>query len=273
VTVADPGEAGVLRRLLAIEAVGEDRFSTTIAPRRNLPRLFGGQVAAQALLAASRTVEADRPPHSLHAYFIRMGRPDVPITYDVARSRDGRSFATRHVTVRQDDDVVLEMLASFAAPEPGNDWQMVTEPVGEVPAQPDDPAHPRLAHLANHLDVRQPEARPTGSWRVHPLWFRASPPIGDDPALNAAALTYVSDIAFMASARQPGTSQPMRTAASLDHAIWFHRPPRVDDWLLFRTESVAHIGTRGMVRGTLQTSGGDLVATVTQEALLRPAER
>lgn len=265
-------EATVADRLLDIVAVGEDAFSTTIAPRRGLPRLFGGQVAAQALLAACRTVHDDRLPHSLHAYFIRVGRPDVPLLYEVDRTRDGRSFATRHVTVVQGGRVILELLSSFQHPEPGADWQMEGTTAGEVPPHRDNPPHPRLAHLSNHLDVRLVEPRHPKTWRVHPYWFRTDPPVGDDAASNAALLTYVSDIALMASAREPGVEQPMRDRASLDHAIWFHRPPHVDDWLLFTTEPVAQIGTRGMVRGTFHDQAGRLIATVAQEALLRPTE-
>lgn len=202
-----------------------------------------------------------------------MGKNDVPVTYEVDRTRDGRSFSTRHVKVLQEGKAILEMMASFHTGEPGGDWQMPTPPIGDVPAERDEPAHPRMAHLANHLDVRLVEERHPKTWRVHPFWFRTDPPIGDDPATNLAMLAYVSDIALMASAREPGKPQPMAVTASLDHAIWFHRQPKLDEWLLFSTEGVAHIGTRGVARGYFHTADGVLVATVTQEGLLRPAEQ
>lgn len=258
-------------RLFAIDPTGQaDVFTTTIGPRRGLPRLFGGQVAAQALMAACATVAPERPPHSLHAYFIRMGRADAPIEYLVDRTRDGRAFCTRHVTVRQEGQAILELLASFQEPEPGRDWQRPGPPIGGVPQPPENPRK-RLAHLRSHLDVRQVDPDSSRGWRIHPFWFRATPPMGSDPAHNAAMLTYVSDIALMANAREPGTDDPMALAASIDHALWFHRPPRVDEWLLFSAEPVAHIGTRGTVHGAFHTAEGRLVATVAQEGLLRPA--
>jgi acyl-CoA thioesterase-2 len=252
--------------LVGVRHVGDDVYeagATTDGP----PRLFGGQIAAQALLAAARTV--DRPAHSLHGYFILPGRPHVPVTYHVDRTRDGRSFSTRHVTARQDGVAIFELLASFHEPEPGIDWQSEPPPLPPVPDQPIEPFFPMA--FARRLDVR-PTSPPAedGGWRIHPYWVKTAQPIGDDPVLNIAVLTYVSDLALMAGARAPGTWVPMAAAASIDHAVWFHRVPAVDDWLLFSTETVANVGTRGLVRGSFHTQDGKLVATVTQEALLRP---
>lgn len=255
--------------MLAVERSGTDMFTATI-PFRRVPRLFGGQVAGQALVAACRTLPEPRSPHSLHAYFVRLGQPGVPVRYEVTRVRDGRSFTTRRVTATQDDRTIFEAMASFQNAEEGANWQPPAPDLGARPSRPPGVPHPRLGHVVNHLDLR-PIRDHEGGWRIHPYWVRTDPPIGDDVALNAAALTYVSDIAFMANAREPGTDLPMAAAASIDHSIWFHRPPRTDDWLFFSAEPVANIGTRGMVRGAFHTEGGELVATVAQEALLRPA--
>ena len=259
---------GPIEQLVGMQPVAEDIFEapvTTDGP----PRLFGGQVAAQAVLAAARTVDADRPAHSLHGYFILPGRPGVPLTYHVDRTRDGRSFSTRHVRACQEGRAIFEMLASFQAPEPGIDWQADGPPVGPVPDGKTEPFFPMT--FARQLDVR-PLSPPAedGGWRIHPYWVKTVQPIGDDPVLNIAVLTYISDLALMAGARAPGTWVPMAAAASVDHAMWFHRVPAVDEWLLFSTETVANVGTRGLVRGSFHTSEGVLVATVTQEALLRP---
>lgn len=258
-----------IEELLGVRRVDDDVYEaapTTEGP----PRLFGGQVAAQALLAAARTVERDRPAHSLHGYFILPGRLGEPVTFHVDRTRDGRSFSTRHVTARQNGAAIFELLASFQAPEPGIDWQSDPPAIGPIPDDTIAPFFPMS--FARQLDVR-PIGPPAedGGWRIHPYWVKTVQPVGDDPVLNIAVLTYVSDLALMAGARAPGTWVPMAAAASLDHAVWFHRAPRVDEWLLFSTETVVNVGTRGLVRGSFHTADGVLVATVTQEALLRPA--
>lgn len=259
---------GPIEQLVGVRHLGDDVYEAAATPD-GPPRLFGGQIAAQALLAAARTVDGERPAHSLHGYFILPGRPEVPVSYHVDRTRDGRSFSTRHVTARQDGAAIFELLASFHSPEPGIDWQTTPPPIAEVPATGSEPLFPMT--FARQLDVR-PLGPPAedGGWRIHPYWVKTVHPIGDDPVLNTAVLTYVSDLALMAGARAPGAWVPMAAAASIDHALWFHRIPVVDDWLLFSTETVANIGTRGLVRGSFHTSAGRLVATVTQEALLRP---
>jgi acyl-CoA thioesterase-2 len=261
---------GPLQALLDIRPIDDDVYEAPVSTD-GPPRLFGGLVAAQALLAAAKTVDAQRPAHSLHGYFILPGRPGVPIAYHVDRTRDGRSFSTRHVTARQDGVAIFELLASFQAPEPGIDFQADPPEIGPVPDALAEPFFPMA--FARQLDVR-PLAPPAedGGWRIHPYWVKTSEPIGDDPVLNIVVLTFISDLALMAGARAPGTWVPMAAAASVDHAVWFHRVPSVDDWLLFSTETVANIGTRGLVRGSMHTADGTLVATVTQEALLRPLE-
>ena len=268
---SDAGDAlPEIAGLFQLDQTAEDSFTPTIETRRIAPRLFGGQVAAQALVAACRTVPDKRPPHSLHAYFVRAGTNDAPVQYKVHRVRDGRTFSTRHVAACQDDEVIFEFLGSFEHPEDGPDWQTPPPPIGDVPESPAGSVDARLAHTAGHLEIRLLNEPTADGWRMHPFWFRTVPAIGEDSTLNAAVLTYVSDIALMASAREPGTQRPMSAVASIDHALWFHRLPRTDEWLLCTAEPVANIGARGTVRGTFHTRSGVLIASVAQEALLRP---
>jgi acyl-CoA thioesterase-2 len=273
VTASTSGASGApaeIERLFGLDQTDEAVFTATIQTQRSTPRLFGGQVAAQALVAACRTVPDERPPHSLHAYFVRAGTENAPVHYHVDRVRDGRTFSTRHVTARQDDEVILEFLASFEHPEDGPNWQVPAPPVDDVPDRLIGSANQRLAHTVGHLDIRLIHEPPAEGWRMHPFWFRTLPAIGEDPTLNAAMVTYVSDIGLMASAREPGTQRRMSAVASIDHALWFHRPPRTDEWLLSSAEPVVNIGARGTVRGAFHTQERVLVATVAQEALLRP---
>jgi acyl-CoA thioesterase-2 len=260
---------GPLHDLVGVDPRGVDAFAATI-PGHGSGRLFGGQIAAQALTAACRTVARERPVHSLHCYFLLPGRPGVEVNYEVKRTRDGRSFSTRHVTASQNGIPIFVLTASFHDPEPGPDWQAGLPPVGDVPAENDSLRRSWLKHFAEHLDIRPVDPASSG-WQLHPYWFRVLPDIGEDPALHAAMLTFVSDIALIANAREPGANVPMGTAASLDHALWFHRQPRLNDWLLFTVEPVVNIGTRGLVRGAIIDRAGQLVASLVQEALLRPA--
>lgn len=258
-------------RLFDLSALGEDSFLSA-ARSVGRPRLFGGQVAAQSLRAASLTA-AGRPPHSLHAYFIRPGAPDEPLTFDVARTRDGRSFSTRHVTASQGGKPILELIASFHDPEDGFDWQAGPPPSGA--AGPDASHEPVLPPFFGHpsgFDVRVVDPPGEGEFPLrHPFWIRAAGPVGDDPALHACLLAYLSDMAVVTAARAPGSPRELATAVSLDHAMWFHRPPRADRWLLYSVDPVTNHGARGLARGTLHTLDGTLMASVAQEALLRPA--
>lgn len=268
--LASTSESPALVDMVTVEGTGIDTF-TGSTHSGGMNRLFGGLVAAQALTAATATVDPRRRVHSLHCYFMRAGRTAGGIDYTVDRIREGRSFSTRRVTASQDGTILFEMLTSFQADEAGADWSCPPE---EFPATPDGDASPLgglLSYVEGHLDLRPVDPEPRG-WEIHPYWFRANPPVGTDPGVNAAVLTYVSDMAFMANAREPGSEVPMAMAASIDHAIWFHRPPRVDSWLLFSTEPVANVGTRGTVRGEFRSADGQLVATAVQEALLRPLQ-
>lgn len=252
--------------------------------------------------ATTLTVDPDRRVHSLHSYFIRPGRPNVPLHLEVERIRDGKSFATRRVTARQGDEAIFVLDASFHVDEEGFDWQEEAPPLAPGPDEltmgdgpmgmrlppgahrppwmrenrPDDtngeaddsaPKRPRGGPFGGLVELKP--LRSSDDWRPHPAWVRVLHPLGDDPALHACALTFVSDMAVVSSARAPGS--PLRSwgGASLDHAVWFHRPLRVDDWLLFSAEPVSNYGARGLARGSFHTRDGVLVASFVQECLLR----
>jgi acyl-CoA thioesterase-2 len=241
-------------------------------------RVFGGQVAGQALVAAGRTVPADRPVHSLHAYFIRPGDPAVPIVYTVDRVRDGRSFTTRRISAIQHGKTIFTLSASFHHPEPGVQHAVVIPP---VPA-PD--AVTRLddeSLAAQPIDLRfiGPSRRDPNGQRVadteHNLvWLRANGELPDDPLLHVCLMTYASDLTLLDSVlRRHGLSwaDGQTSGASLDHAMWFHRPFRADRWLLYDQESPTAAGARGLARGQVFTEEGELVVSVVQEGLVRAA--
>lgn len=259
-----------LTRLFELTPLGGDVFLAT-SPSVGRPRLFGGQVAGQSLRAACLTADG-RPPHSLHAYFIRPGTPGEPLTFEVARTRDGRSFSTRHVTASQGGKPILELIASFHAPEDGFDWQ--ADPPAGTPG-PDGLrglVPPSFFRHPMGFDIRVVNPPGENEWPIaHPFWIRADGPVGDDPALHACLVAYLTDMGVVSSARAPGSPRELATAVSLDHAVWFHRPARVDEWMLYSAEPVVNHGARGLARGTLHTADGTLLASVAQEALLRPA--
>jgi acyl-CoA thioesterase II len=253
-------------------------------------RVFGGQVMAQALVAARRTVPEERTAHSVHGYFILPGDLNAPIVYFVDRLRDGGSFSTRRVTAIQHGHAVFNMSASFHRPEQGMEHQAAM------------PAVPQPDGLTSELDIirgaadRIPEPvrdvltqdrpidiRPVGinpfdttpREPVRHVWLRAVGPMPDDATAHQAVLAYASDYGMLATAIQPhGISirDPRLQAATLDHAIWFHRPCRIDDWLLYSVDSPATAGARGFTRGSVYTRDGQLVASVAQEGLLRIRE-
>lgn len=243
-----------------------DRFE---APPRGWggTRLFGGQVAAQALAAAAATVEPGRLPHVLHASFLRAGRSARPVRYDVERTRDGRSFSTRRVVAAQ-DRVVFEMTTSFHVPEPGTDWH------------PPAPIAPRPVDLASLPPW--PEAPSTGFFEIRPVvpttapfspppyWIRSREPVGGDPVTRACVLAFVSDMGVVAAARPPGPNMAT-DAVSLNHAVWFHRPFAADEWHLFSAGPTSSRSGLGLACGTFHHEDGTLVATIVQEALFRRA--
>ena len=233
--------------------------------------VFGGQVIAQALVAAERTVE-DRPPHSLHAYFLLPGDVAAPIVYQVDRVRDGRSFSARRVQAIQHGRPILSMIASFQTPEVGLEHAV---------AMPDVPAPEGLAPWASRSGSSRPGPRAVEFRRVEPeavsaprqaFWFRAIDRLPDDPRLHRCVLAYASDLALAGTALRPhGRTfhEKGMFVASLDHALWFHRPARVDEWLLYSMDSPCSQAARGLSRGTIYDRTGRLVASVAQEALMR----
>ncbi len=274
--------------LLSLERLEEDLFRGQ-SQDLGWGTVFGGQVLGQALAAAAHTVPAERHAHSLHAYFLRPGDPARPIVYDVDRIRDGSSFTTRRVVAIQGGAAIFNLDASFQRAEEGFDHQ---DPMPEAPPPESLPTEQeRLARLAERapsplrerlVGERPFELRIAGipSDPVRPapappqglVWLRAAGALPDDPALHRYLLAYVSDYAFIGTALKPhGVSwlTPGMQVASLDHAMWFHRPFRVDDWLLHVMDSPSAHGARGLARGKIFDRAGRLVASTAQEGLVR----
>ncbi|GAA2501321.1 acyl-CoA thioesterase II [Streptomyces longisporus] len=275
--------------LLDLEQIEENIFRGQ-SRSAVVPRVFGGQVAAQALVAAGRTVPADRHAHSLHAYFLRPGDPGAPIVYQVDRIRDGRSFTTRRVVAVQHGKPIFHLSASFQTDEDGLDHQT------PMPAAP-DPAtlptsHERLrgyGHLdpavvekfleaREAVDLRYVEEPPYGKFgeprEPHSqVWFRTNGKLDDDPLLHVVLATYVSDMTLLDSVLlahgRGGWAVGDVVGASLDHAMWFHRPFRADEWLLYDQESPTSHGGRGLGQARIYTQDGQLAISVIQEGLVR----
>jgi acyl-CoA thioesterase II len=231
-------------------------------------RLFGGLVAAQALGAAGATVEPDKHPQSLHAYFIRGGRYGVDVELHVERTRDGRSFDTRRVTAVQEGAAILEMIASFHRSEPGADWHPVRSPLLEF-----DDATPKRPELES-VDCFEIRTHPadTSPFALPPYWIRTRDDIEDDVLIRACTLTYMSDLGPVPAARPPGTTLSTAgggLAASLDHSVWFHRPFEPRMWHRYEVSGVNNSDSRGLAVGSLYDMSGTLVASTTQEALWR----
>jgi acyl-CoA thioesterase-2 len=252
---------------LALEQVTADGF---VAKPQGEGRVFGGLLVAQSLRAASFTLDADedRPAHSLHGTFVRAGRNGVPLSYAVERIHDGGSFSTRRVVVTQDGDVVFLATARFHADEAGPEYEPPPDPPG---APPDELPVGRYDSL--WFESRDcPRDEPGHPVHARAAWFRARAPLPDDPVLHQHGLAFVTDHGATRAVREPHLEHPgveRRQSVSLDHAVWFHRPARVDDWLLFQLVPLATIGGRGLAVGTVRTAAGALVATVAQEAMLR----
>jgi acyl-CoA thioesterase-2 len=250
--------------------------------------IFGGQVLGQALSAAARTVHQDRAVHSLHAYFLRAGNLNLPILYQVERIRDGHSFATRRVVAVQEGEAIFSLAASFHVSEPGFDHHaQAPDVVGpeellsehDLAVQLGDRLPERLRPTATRMRPielrpvapRNP-LRPTPMPPLRHVWLRAIDTLPDDPALHAYLLAYASDFSLLGTSLDPhGVSwlSPGMQMASLDHAMWFHRPFRMDDWLLYAIESPSASGALGLVRGQFFDRAGRLVASVAQEGLIR----
>ncbi|WP_159587596.1 acyl-CoA thioesterase II [Chelativorans xinjiangense] len=274
--------------ILNLEALEHNLFRGR-SPQVGWQRVFGGQVIGQALVAAQRTVTENRHVHSLHCYFMRPGDPAVPIIYEVDRIRDGGSFATRRVVAIQHGHAIFSLAASFQVDEVGLEHQLPMP--GEVPAP--ETLRPQRAFLSTFGD-RVPEnirrywerERPVEIRPVHiehytthdklppfqDVWLRATGPVPEDRAIQAAVLAYLSDMTLLDTstfAHGRSVFDPELQMASLDHAMWFHRPHPLDDWLLYTQDSPSSGGARGFSRGSIYSRDGMLVASVAQEGLVR----
>jgi acyl-CoA thioesterase-2 len=274
--VAEPSFDEILR----LQAIDENLFHGFTPPGAFVPRaVYGGQLVAQAMLAAGRTVE-DKRCHSLHAYFLRAGDPAQPIAYEVERMRDGRSFATRRVTARQGGEQILSLSASFKVPEAGPVHQ------GRMPDVP-GPDHPSLRSGNAAWETEVFDGMPMEFRRIVPselppkpgcpavqqLWFRAVAPYTDTPAMQQAVLAYISDMALLSTTMLPHglawTGQRV-ASSSLDHALWLHRPSDLRQWHVHDQHSPAASDARGLGLGSIWSAEGELVATAVQEGLIRP---
>jgi acyl-CoA thioesterase-2 len=286
--VVDQQAVDGLVRLLDLEAIEVNLFRGSSPPVR-LQRVFGGQVAGQALVAAARTVELDDGGvHSLHAYFLRPGDPSIPILYQVDRIRDGRSFTTRRVVAIQHGEAIFNLQASFHAAEPGMEHQFPMPDVGPPDALPTFKERwaPHAAALGDWYERPRPIDFRTVDWgpgdRGQPLpprqrvWLRASGALPDDPILHTCVLTYASDMTLLDTTILPHGGEYDEghlMMASLDHAMWFHRRFRADEWLLYDQDTPSASAGRGLARGLVFTADGKLVASVVQEGLIRRTDR
>ena len=279
-----------LVELISLQSTAPDCF-TGQSEDIGTPPVFGGQVLAQALLAAGRTVPAERSIHSIHAYFLLPG-VHAPINYSVDRVRDGRSFTTRRVDASQDGETIFELLASFQSPESGVEHQPLMPDVPEPETLRSEreyrlsiadriPAHIREKALQPHgiefrhvnpIDLLNARPRPA----TMASWVRASAPLANDPLLHRALLAYASDHTLLLAATMPHGLSLLRgnvRLTSLDHAMWFHRDFRMDEWLLYQIESPCTSGARGLCRGQFFDRSGRLVASTIQEGVVRDQRR
>jgi acyl-CoA thioesterase-2 len=276
-----------LIELLQLERIEDNLFrgqSRDIGTRY----VFGGQVLGQALSAAQRTVDPLRHVHSLHAYFLRAGDIESPIVYEVDRARDGKSFSTRRVVAIQHGQTILNCSASFQLDEPGAEHQLsmpeVPQPEDLEPPLPVDPE--QFAHVPAKLQRWLARGGPFEFRHVYPrdeikvpkrppfqhVWFKLVDRIGDEPELHRAMLAYASDFHLIGTATFPHGISYLKDnvqMASLDHAMWFHRPFRIDEWLLYSCDSPSAQGARGLARGMIYARDGRLVASTAQEGLIR----
>lgn len=275
-----------LLALLDLERVGENDFRG-ISPAEPVQRVFGGQVLGQALVAATRTVDPRRACHSLHAYFLRPGDPSVPILYAVDRSRDGGSFSARRVVASQHGAAICTLAASFQLPETGFEHQSQMPVVPPPESLEDDqqvllrdpslsPGMHAWVARERAFETRSVLGRGLGDRPARPavdhIWLKVRGDLPDDPAVHRALLAFVSDMTLLDTALLPHGKSIFSDlqVASLDHAMWFHRPFRADAWLLYAQDSPSASGARGFNRGALYTREGVLVASVAQEGLIRP---
>ena len=269
--------------LLDLEQIEVNIFRG-VSPDEERQRVFGGEVAGQALVAAGRTVAEDRRVHSLHAYFLRPGDPHLPILYDVDRIRDGRSFTTRRVVAIQHGQAIFHLSASFHVEEDGFDHH---DPMPRVPPPEELPTfqdrvkamggdipewftRPRPIDTRNVQEPWRTNDRPASDPRQQ-VWMRADGTLPDDPMLHACVLAYASDMTLLDSILLPHRDVVWEQLmmASLDHAMWFHRPFRADEWFLYDQASPSASGARGLARGSIFRADGTLAVSVMQEGLVR----
>ncbi|EIK52795.1 acyl-CoA thioesterase II [Stutzerimonas stutzeri TS44] len=279
-----------LVNLLTLERIEENLFRGA-SQDLGFPQLFGGQVLGQAISATSQTVDAERQVHSLHGYFLRPGDSHQPVVYDVDRVRDGGSFSTRRISAIQKGQTIFTGIASFQAAESGYEHQLtMPEVVGPDELSSEWDLLHRLSPLVPErvmeklrrpkpIEIRpvtvQDPANPQPLEPVRHLWFRADGTLPANPALHKYLLAYASDFSFIGTALQPhGVSSWSKfiQLASLDHAIWFHREVKIDDWLLYSIDSPWAGNARGFARGSIFNRQGQLVASVAQEGLIRVRE-
>ena len=267
--------------LLDLERIEENIFRG-VSPQVSLQRVFGGQVAGQALVAAGRTVATDRAAHSLHSYFIRAGDPSVPLVYTVDRVRDGQSFSVRRVVAIQHGQPIFTLSASFQLEQPGIEHAAAMPALpapDELPTMeerlrefPRDGGRSRLPMPFDLRHVDDPPWARTGAGRPQRIWMRASGPLPDDPLVHVCVLTFASDLTLLEAVLVHhglafGVDEVV--AASLDHAMWFHRPFRADEWFLYESAAASASGSRGLAEGRIFSADGRHVVTVMQEGLLR----
>jgi acyl-CoA thioesterase-2 len=263
----------MIRELLDLEPLGDDRFDAPVPAYDYRPNLFGGQVAGQALRAATLTVGSDRPPHSLHAYFVRPGRLDVPLAMQVERVRDGRSFTVRGVEAWQEGEVVLDLVASFHGAEHGARYeQPIADTLDPDEADPDPFQGTGFAEapIETRLAFEAGGSPPPPFGTATRFWARSTESWDDDPGLGAAYLAYVADMRTgTALVDQWEMQRGHYMVASLDHSLWFHDRASPSEWLLVDLRRVAIGGNRGLVLGTVHARDGRHVASFTQELVVR----
>lgn len=272
---------------LALEPIEVNLFrGQTPAEERDRGRIFGGQVIAQALMAAYRTVEG-RLCHSLQAYFIRPGDPKIPVLYEVERSRDGKSFTTRRVIAIQHGEQIFNLAASFQIEEQGFEHAAAMPPTPPPEATPNDaeraaalpadapPGFREMMARDMGIELRRMEPvdllRPAPAPPNQKVWFRAHADVGEDPIANQIVLAFATDMTLLGTAARPHGETWLTglQMASLDHVLWFHRPSRMREWHLFDQDSPSASGARGFNRGAIYSADGTLVASVAQEGLIR----
>ena len=284
-----------LVELLDLEPLEVNLFRGMSPSDSQRARVFGGQVLAQALVAAGRTVDADRRVHSLHSYFLRPGDPKAPIVFDVDRIRDGRSFTTRRVVAIQHGQAIFNLQASFQVDETGPEH---ADPMPDVPPPEDIPVADPPGDSRDARDARDaarlrpwpgdrpidlryvqgPQWEPGAREPDQDVWLRADGTLPDDPLVHVAVVAYASDFMLLGTATIPHRDAPPNTphdgseymVASLDHVMWFHRPCRADEWLLYHCHSPSAAAARGFARGEIFRRDGTLCATIAQEGLVRP---